>query len=50
VLIVPPLEEEAAPGPAVVGFDGSDEARAAIEAAGRLLEVLEAVVQNVWVS
>jgi nucleotide-binding universal stress UspA family protein len=50
VLIVPALEEERAPGPVVVGYDGSEHARAAIEAAGRLLAVRETIVQTVWVS
>ncbi|HEY1277671.1 MAG TPA: universal stress protein [Thermoleophilaceae bacterium] len=50
VLIVPPPEDEHAPGPVVIGYDGSDHARRAIAAAGRLLAVREAVVQNVWVS
>jgi nucleotide-binding universal stress UspA family protein len=48
VLIVPPLEEAHAPGPVVIGYDGSQHADAAIEAAGRLLKVREAVLQTVW--
>jgi nucleotide-binding universal stress UspA family protein len=50
VLIVPPLEEEHAPGAVVVGYDGSKQADAAVEAAGRLLRVRETIVQNVWMS
>jgi len=48
VLIVPPLEDAHAPGPIVIGYDGSQQADAAIEAAGRLLKVREAVLQTVW--
>lgn len=50
VLIVPPLEEQHAPGPVVIGYDGSDQAGAAVEAAGRLLTVREAILQCVWTS
>jgi nucleotide-binding universal stress UspA family protein len=50
VLIVPPLPDEQATGPVVIGYDGSDHADAAIEAAIRLLSVREAIVQTVWVS
>ena len=50
VLIVPPLEEQHAPGPVVAGYDGSEQAGAAIEAAGRLLNVRETIVQTVWLS
>jgi nucleotide-binding universal stress UspA family protein len=50
VLVVPPPEEERPPGPVVIGYDGSDAARRAVEAAGSLLAVREAVVQTVWVS
>jgi nucleotide-binding universal stress UspA family protein len=50
VLIVPPLEEKTAPGPVVVGYDGSDDATAAVESAGRLLRVRETLLQTVWTS
>ena len=50
VLIVPPLEELQAPGPVVIGYDGSEHARAAVEAAGRLLEVRECILQTAWIS
>jgi nucleotide-binding universal stress UspA family protein len=50
VLVVPPQEQEHAPGPVVIGFDGSDHSRRAVEVAGRLLAVREAVVQSVWLS
>lgn len=50
LLIVPPLPGEHATGPVVIGYDGSDHADAAIEAANRLLAVREAIVQTVWVS
>jgi nucleotide-binding universal stress UspA family protein len=48
VLIVPALEEAHAPGPVVIGYDGSVHADAAVEAAGRLLNVREAILQTVW--
>jgi nucleotide-binding universal stress UspA family protein len=50
VLIVPPLEEAHAPGPVVIGYDGSAQADAAVEAAGRLLKVRETILQTVWTS
>ena len=50
VLIVPPAEDELAPGPVLIGYDGSDQAGAAIEAAGRLLSVRETVLNTVWLS
>jgi nucleotide-binding universal stress UspA family protein len=50
VLIVPPMEEERAPGQVVIAYDGSEQASAAVEAAGRLLKVREIVVQTVWIS
>jgi nucleotide-binding universal stress UspA family protein len=50
VLIVPPLEEDEPPGPAVIGYDGSDHATAAVKAAGHLLKVRETVLQTVWSS
>jgi nucleotide-binding universal stress UspA family protein len=49
VLIVPPLADEA-PGPVVIGYDGSDYAEAAVAAAGRLLEVRETLLQTVWLA
>src|SRR5215208_237322 len=48
VLIVPPPEEAQAPGPVLIGYDESEQADAAIEAAGRLLRVRETVLQTVW--
>lgn len=48
VLVVPPVEEQDPPGPVVIGYDGSDQAGAAIEAAGRLLSVRETILQTVW--
>jgi nucleotide-binding universal stress UspA family protein len=34
----------------VIGYDGSDHASAAIDAAGRLLKVRESILQTVWIS
>jgi nucleotide-binding universal stress UspA family protein len=48
VLVVPPGDEALPPGPVLIGYDGSDQAAAAIEAAGPLLGVREALVQTVW--
>jgi nucleotide-binding universal stress UspA family protein len=50
VLIVPPLDELRAPGPVVIGYDGSEHADSAVKAAGRLLKVREVILQTVWVS
>jgi nucleotide-binding universal stress UspA family protein len=50
VLIVPPMEEEPAAGPVVIGYDGSEQADAAVVAAGRLLKARETVLQTVWIS
>jgi nucleotide-binding universal stress UspA family protein len=50
VLIVPPLPEEHPAGPVLIGYDGSEHADAAVEAAGRLFAVQDAVLQTVWVS
>jgi nucleotide-binding universal stress UspA family protein len=47
LLVVPPLEDEG-PGPVIVGHDGSEGSRAALEAAARLLAPREAVVETVW--
>lgn len=48
VLVVPPLKEEHAPGPVVIGYDGSEQAGAAIVATGRLFSVREIILQTVW--
>ena len=50
VLIVPPLDEAEPAGPVIAGYDGSEQADAAIEAAGRLLSSRELLVQTVWLS
>jgi nucleotide-binding universal stress UspA family protein len=50
VLIVPPLAELHAPGPVVIGYDGSEHARAAVTAVGRLLKVRRSILQTVWIS
>jgi nucleotide-binding universal stress UspA family protein len=50
VLIVPPIEDDDRMGPVVVGYDGSEHAAAAIEAAGRLLAARETLLQTVWTS
>jgi nucleotide-binding universal stress UspA family protein len=50
VLIVPPLEDPRAPGPVVIGYDGSEHATAAVETAGRLLKVRESILRTVWIS
>lgn len=50
VLVVPPVEEELAPGPVLIGYDGSKHADAAIEAAGRLLGIREVLLQTAWIS
>ena len=49
VLVVPPCEEPSAAGPVVIGFDGSDSSRAAVDATAHLLSVREAVVETVWI-
>lgn len=49
VLVVPPTGDEVPPGPALIAFDGSDTARAAVTAASRLLSVREAVIETVWI-
>jgi nucleotide-binding universal stress UspA family protein len=50
VLIVPPGTEESALGPVLIGYDGSEQATAAVETAGRLFKVRETVLQTVWTS
>jgi nucleotide-binding universal stress UspA family protein len=50
VLIVPPLPEERPSGPVLIGYDGSEHADGAIEAACRLLAMRQVVLQAVWVS
>jgi nucleotide-binding universal stress UspA family protein len=50
VLIVPPLADPKPPGPVVIGYDGSEHADAAVAAAGRLLEVREALLETVWLA
>jgi nucleotide-binding universal stress UspA family protein len=42
------VEEPEAPGPVVIGYDGSNQAREAISQAARLLSVREAIVETVW--
>ena len=46
--IVPPGRDSAAPGPVVIGYDGSDEAENAIQRASELLAPRRAVVAFVW--
>jgi nucleotide-binding universal stress UspA family protein len=48
LLLVPPLEDDEAPGPVIVGYDGSEGSRAALETAARLLLPREAIVETVW--
>lgn len=48
LLVVPPCERPAGTGPVIVGFDGSDSARDAVEAAGRLLAIRNVLVQTAW--
>ena len=49
-LLVVPEGAGDASGPVVIGYDGSEGARAAVEAAGRLFPGHEALVVNVWES
>lgn len=48
LLVVPPAEDDEAPGPVIVGYAGSG-SRAAVSTAGRLLSVREAIVETVWI-
>jgi nucleotide-binding universal stress UspA family protein len=48
LLVVPPVEGDEPRGPMIVGYDGSDGSRLALEAAGRLLLPREAIVETVW--
>jgi nucleotide-binding universal stress UspA family protein len=49
-VLVVPAQDERGSGPALIAYDGSEHARAGIEAAGRLLRGREALVQTVWTS
>jgi nucleotide-binding universal stress UspA family protein len=48
LLVVPPADDTVGDGPVIVGFDGSDAAREAVSAAGRLLAAREVLVETVW--
>jgi nucleotide-binding universal stress UspA family protein len=49
-VLVVPGDGARGSGPAVIAYDGSEHARAGIEAAGRLLRGRDALVQTVWTS
>ena len=48
VLVVPPCEDRTHSGPALIAFDGSEAAHAAVGAAGELLARREVSVETVW--
>ena len=50
VLVVPVREEGEHEGPVVIGYDGSEPARHAVEEAGRLLSGRPALVVSAWTS
>jgi nucleotide-binding universal stress UspA family protein len=50
LLVVPPAEDDGAPGPVIVGYDGSAPSRAAVSGAARLLSVRAAIVETVWIA
>jgi nucleotide-binding universal stress UspA family protein len=50
VMVVPPLDDDPPSGPLLAGYDGSEQAGAAIEAAGHLSSVREMLVATVWLS
>jgi nucleotide-binding universal stress UspA family protein len=50
LLVVPPVEGDGAPGPLIIGYDGSSESRLAVSQAARLLSAREAIVETVWVA
>jgi nucleotide-binding universal stress UspA family protein len=47
-LLIVPAGEHAVAGPLVMGYDGSDDARAAIATLGRLFPGREAVIAHAW--
>jgi nucleotide-binding universal stress UspA family protein len=48
LLVVPPIEDDEAPGPVIVGYDGSAESREAVSRSARLLSVRVAIIETVW--
>src|SRR5262245_41371015 len=50
VLVVPPPEDGDTDGPVIVAYDGSEDARRAIQAVGKLMPGREVLVRAVWVS
>jgi len=50
VFVVPPPQDRWAPGPIVIAYDGSEEAKSAVDVGGQLLKVREVVVHTVWTS